>query len=332
MLYSLKKFDLDEVARERLRIITFYKEYGEKATVKAFGADRKTIYIWRRRLKQGGFHLVSLVPSSTQPKRLRRMVTDTRILEFIKSWRERYPRLGKEKIKPLLDNYCRSLSIASISESTIGKVIKRNHYFFQKIGKVYHNPNCKWNEAKREKRLRVKHSPSHLDFGHIQSDTIFTITNGIKNYFYSAIDTRSKFGLVLNYRSLNSRNMKDFYTKFKSVYPGEIKDWQTDNGLEHLGEMDYKLKQEGIPHYFTYPRCPKINGVVERFNRTLRENLIDVYIDLIHDKILFNRKLSEFVIFYNTQRAHNTLGGKSPLDFLISEKGLSKNSVTYTLC
>jgi transposase InsO family protein len=202
------------------------------------------------------------------------MATLPQILEFIKALRTDHPRLGKEKIKPLLDEYCLGQGIPSIKESTIGKVIKRKNYFFQKQGKIYHNPASKWNQKAKVKRLRVKHPPSHLTNGHIQSDTVLRITNGIKDYFYSAIDTRMKFSLTLNYLTLNSRNNKDFYLKFKSCYPGDIKDWQSDNGLENLGEFDDQLERDGIPHLFTYPRCPKINGVVERYNRTLQEEFI----------------------------------------------------------
>jgi hypothetical protein len=63
------------------------------------------------------------------------MTTDSRIVAFIRNLREEHPHLGKTKIKPLLDKYCRSLGIASISASTIGKVIQRNRLFFQKQGR-----------------------------------------------------------------------------------------------------------------------------------------------------------------------------------------------------
>lgn len=331
MLSSLKVFDSSDVAKEKLRIINFYKQHGEKLTKEAFGVDRKLVYVWKKSLKKGNNHLSSLVPKSTRPKRVRRMTTDVKILEFIRSYREEYPNLGKEKIKPLLDTYCKTVSVTPIAEATIGKVIKRNNYFFQKKGKIYHNPGSKWNTRKKTKRLRLKHPPSHLDQGHIQADTILRIINGVKEYFYCAIDAKNKFALVLNYRNLNSRNMKDFFFKFKTCYPGHIKDWQTDNGLENLGEFELELQKENIPHFFSYPRCPKINGIVERFNRTIQESFIDNNLDIFHDKILFNRKLAKYLVFYNTVRPHKSLGLQSPLDYIISHGGMSNISVAYTI-
>ena len=59
------------------------------------------------------------------------MEVDLRIIEYIKSLREAHYRLGKRKIKPLVDEYCSQLGIKSISVSTIGKVIKRHNLFFK---------------------------------------------------------------------------------------------------------------------------------------------------------------------------------------------------------
>lgn len=317
------------VAKTRKHILDFYREYGEAATRKAFGVDRKLIYVWKQRLKANP-SLLSLNPLSTRPRTVRSMNTHPQISAFIKDLRLKYPRLGKEKIKPLLDRHCLKLGLTSISVSTIGKVIKRNHYFYRKPGRIYHLPGSKWEQTKARKRLRVKYAPSHRECGHIQSDTVLKITNGIKEYFYSAIDTKLKFGLTLNYKSLNSLNNRDFYLKFKNVYPGTIRDWQTDNGQENLGEFDKELIRDGIPHLFTYPRCPKINGVIERYNRTIQEEFIDNHLDIIHDRIRFNQKLAEYVIFYLTERVHKSIGNKTPIDYLIEQLGMSKKTVTYT--
>ena len=139
-----------------------------------------------------------------------------------------------------------------------------------------------------------------------------------------------KFTLTLNYKSLTSRNNKDFYQRFKSVYPGTIKDWQTDNGSENLGEFDQVLEKDRIPHFFSYPHCPKINAYIERYNRTIQEEFIDNNLDIMHDKILFNQKLADYLIWYNTKRPHKSLGLKSPLQYLIEKGGMSHKYLTYT--
>ncbi|MFC1521601.1 integrase core domain-containing protein [Elusimicrobiota bacterium] len=144
------------------------------------------------------------------------------------------------------------------------------------------------------------------------------------------MDAKSKFALTLNYKRLSSRNMQDFYKRFKSVYPHRIRVWQSDNGSEHLGEFDEQLKRDNLPHLFSYPRCPKVNTYVERYNRTIQEEFIDSHLDVIHDKELFCKALADYVIFYNTQRPHHSLGMKTPLEFLVSEIKMSQMCVTYT--
>lgn len=69
----------------------FYEEYGEKATLEAFGVDRKLIHKWRKRLLENGGHLSALVPLSTRPHRVRRSTIPQEIIKFIKEMRERSP-------------------------------------------------------------------------------------------------------------------------------------------------------------------------------------------------------------------------------------------------
>ncbi len=81
---------------------------------------------------------------------------------------------------------------------------------------------------------------------------------------------------------------------------------------------------------FSYPRCPKINTYIERYNRTIHEEFIDNNLDVIHDKPSFNQRLADYLIFYNTQRPHKSLGLKSPVEYLIANGGMSQMSLTYT--
>jgi transposase InsO family protein len=331
MLYSLRYFSGNGVARQRMNILQFYERYGERATKEAFGADRKLISKWRKRLKGKQGKLEALTPASTRPKRTRRSEIPVKIIDFIRTLREKHPKLGKEKIKPLLDEYCQEKEIGTISESTIGNVIKRHKLFFQRSGRVYHDPGSQFARKKKvDRRIKIKRSPRGVDFGHIISDTLERVTEGVKDYFYNAIDVKSRFALTLNYKRLTSKNMKDFYERFQSVYPAEIRVWQSDNGGENLGDFDAQLKRDEIVHLFSYPRCPKINAYVERYNRTVQEEFINNHLDSIHDKKLFNSELAEYLIFYNTKRVHKSLGKKAPLAYLIEQGVLSQMCLTYT--
>jgi len=333
VLKSMRRFSKDEVAQERLKIIEFYKEHGEKTTKEAFGVNRKTVFVWKKRLKESGNSLASLIPTSTTPKTQRRMTTNPNIVSEIRKLREKYPRLGKEKIKPLLNKYCLKEGLTPISISTIGKVIKRNNFFFQKSGKIYHNPNSGWakNKAKRAKRNRIKYAPKPNTVGYLEMDTILRFVDGIRYYFYCAVDVKGKFAFALPYKHLNSQNTVDFFKKIEYVFPFPIKTVQTDNGLEFLGDFEDYLKKRNILHVFIYPRCCRINGVVERFNKTIQENFIDNNLDIIHNPKLFTRKLIDYLLFYNTERVHDAHGNlKSPMDYLISEGVMSKMSATHT--
>ena len=69
---------------------------------------------------------------------------------------------------------------------------------------------------------------------------------------------------------------------------------------------------------FLYHRCPRINGYVERANRTLQEEFIDYALDLLfQDLPNFNSELMKYLIFYNTKRAHRGLNNLSPIDYVL---------------
>ena len=96
--------------------------------------------------------------------------------------------------------------------------------------------------------------------------------------------------------------------------------------------MQEKLKQDGIKQVFSYPRCPKINAYVERFNRTIKEEFIDENAILFREKELFNNLLSDWLIYYNLERPHFSLDLLSPLQFINLNYKMSHMYLTNTIC
>ncbi|MBU1256069.1 integrase core domain-containing protein, partial [Patescibacteria group bacterium] len=49
------------------------------------------------------------------------------------------------------------------------------------------------------------------------------------------------------------------------------------------GVFDKYCKENSLTHKWTYPHSPKINGVIERFNRSIQEEWLDMYQDEMLD-------------------------------------------------
>jgi len=330
----LKTITHNQIVQERLNLIKFFDEFGPAATKKAFGYCRATIYLWKQRYKRSGNNPASLIPKSKRPQHFRRMEVDSLIISFIRDLREKYPRLGKEKIKPLLDTHCLQESLPTISVSTIGKVIKRNHLSFYLRGKVYHNPASSYALNRRERRRKSRISskvkaqqPGEL----LQLDTIVRFEDGVKRYLVTAVDLFSRFSFALTYRSLSSRMALDFYRRLERVSPFRIQAIKTDNGLEFLGEFDNHLARQGVTHYFSYPRTPQSNSYIERFNRTLQEEFVESNLEYLEDTTTFNDRLIDYLIFFNTIRPHQALNLLTPMGYLIANHLVSNMCATRTV-
>ena len=330
---NILAYSISDEAKFRLEVINHFNKFGLDSTKQAFKISKASIYRWKQCLRINNNQQSSLIPKSRKPNRVRQMTTDLRLLEFISDLRKLHPRLGKRKIKVLLDKYAFSLGIKPLAVDTIGKVIKRNHLFYQKQGRRYHNPNSKHAQSKVNYKTKVKRSPSMINSGYIEIDTIALFVDGIKRYVYHALDVQNKFDFAYTYNKLNSFNTVDFFKKLEIIYPlsSGIKTVQTDNGLEFLGSFNCYLDQRQIKHLFIYPRCPKINGFIERSNRSLKEEFINDNIDLlITDLDLFNRKLIEHLVWYNTVRPHQTLNFMSPIDYLLKRYPESQMYTAHT--
>jgi len=331
-LFSAGRFLKSEIAQNRLKVVDFSKKYSIKAATDAFGVSRATIFRWRRCLKESQGRLDSLIPKSRKPKRVRQMKITPDIVTFIRTLREEHPRIGKEKVKKFLDEYCSKRGIKPVSVSTIGKIIKRYDLTFAPTKLNYHNPQSGWATRKVNYKSKVRHSPKSTEPGYIEIDTITKFIQGIKRYILNAIDISGKFQFAYAFKSSSSRNTVAFFKKLETVYPCEsgIKVVQTDNGPEFLGEFNKYLKKRNIKHNFIYPRCPRVNGYIERANRTLQEEFIDLHLNLLAEDIdEFNRRLMDYLVWYNTERPHSSLNNLTPIDFLL--KYYPESRTIYTI-
>ena len=115
---------------------------------------------------------------------------------------------------------------------------------------------------------------------------------------------------------LTERTMQDVCTALPRLlgqFPFPIRCIQSDNGSEFQSDVTHLLAARGIRHTHTRPRCPHLNGKVERVQRTCAEEFWDGVVP--GPLATWERALQAYVRFYNTARLHSALGYDTPARF-----------------
>jgi transposase InsO family protein len=316
-----------DIIQKRLEVVEFFKKHGLEPTIDAYEVSRATIYRWKAKLDGKG-KLKSLSPKSTKPHKYRksRILQDSFYVETVFDIRSEHPGIGKDKIKVLLDSECRLEKRHTISQSCIQSIInmlKRQGRISNDIKLCVRGGTEKLYEAKRKDKKRKNRrgafnpkNPGEL----IQLDCVIKIINGVRRYIISAIDYKSAFSFSFAYKSLSSNSAKNFFKMFEYVAPFKIQKVQTDNGAEFLKHFDDYLKNMGITHFYTYVRHPQQNGKIERYNRTIQEEFADYNLDLLaYDIDEYNKKMVDYLLFYNLDRPHFSLGQIPPMKYIVGK-------------
>lgn len=315
-------------AEERARILTFWKAHGDEATKGAFGASRSTLFRWQALLKKGGGKLEALVPKSTAPKIKRKRVIPKAVENLIINERSR-ERIGKEKIARLLKDD----GIAIISPSTAGRMIvdlKQRGKLPDPVRLTLNGKTGKLMERKPKKSKLKLRSKGH-EGALVKADTIIRFKDGIKRYILTAIDLESEFAFAYAYTTHASSHAADFMRIFNDVAPVSLTHIQTDNGSEFADHFELFCDQNDIVHFHAYPRSPKMNAEIERFNRTLSDAFIATHRHLLaYDLEEFNRQLIDWLLWYNTRRPHWSIGLISPLRYICNKLTPKESQMCWT--
>jgi putative transposase len=91
-----------------------------------------------------------------------------------------------------------------------------------------------------------------------------------------------------------------------------------DNGPELISEeLRRWARRHGIEQRFIQPGKPMQNGLIERFNRTYRQEVLNCYIFETLSEV--RRMTADWMARYNTQRPHEALGNLSPQHYLMAQ-------------
>ena len=137
----------------------------------------------------------------------------------------------------------------------------------------------------------------------------FRTVNVIDDFNREALGIRAGF-------SLPAERVTEFLDEIAGMrgYPNELR---VDNGPENIsGTMSKWALKNGVKINFIQPGKPAQNGYIERFNRTYREEILNMYLfyDINHVQAITD----EWLVKYNGERPHESLGDLTPWQF--SEK------------
>lgn len=142
----------------------------------------------------------------------------------------------------------------------------------------------------------------------VQFDTIhFVDRYSQKTYVYTALDVYSRYGFALKSEKSNCHKSVSFLKKVINYFPFEISCIQTDNGSEFGLHFSDATKRQGISHRHIHPRSPNENGHLERFNRTIQEEMPTNSLCILTEK-----DIDKYLTHYNTKRMHMGINFKTP--------------------
>lgn len=153
-------------------------------------------------------------------------------------------------------------------------------------------------------------------------DTIERRKDGLARYLVTCIDLASRFSFALAFRTRASAQAALTLHCAQIVLPVPVRRVLSDNGGEFAKDFHDAIARQGLVHWHTTPRTPKMNAHCERFNRTLQEEFVDYHEALLFDDLdAFNDRLFEWLHWYNAERPHHALALRTPLDILADQLG-----------
>jgi transposase InsO family protein len=286
--------------RLKLVVLEFAQHLGVTKACREFNVPRSSYYRWKQKYeKQGrsGLYRERPVPIH-QPSR-----TSPEVVQKILEMRAEH-QMGALRIMYYLERY----HGIKVSESTVSRVLKAHG--------VERLPKTAPRRALHTKRY-AKTVPGH----HVQVDVKFLQLKDragkpVKRYQYTAIDDATRIRALQIFPEHNQARAIQFMDYVVQKFPFRINTVRTDRGHEFQARFHWHVEDQGMRHVYIKPQTPQLNGKVERSHRTDQTEFYQLL--TYTDDIDLNAKLKAWENFYNYDRPHLSLAGKTPYEVMKS--------------
>lgn len=298
-------------AKVRLKWFCYYENHDHNVslTCRYFGISRQTFYRWKRRYDPRD--LSSLEDRASSPKKRRGRTWTVEQVEAVRKLREEYPRWGKDKLKVMLEGRRVYLSV-----SMVGRILS----YLKGRGVLREPIRAIKTRQRRWKRpygvRKPKDYPVVAPGDLVQLDTLdLRPEPGVVLKQFTTRDVVSRWDVLeLAYRATATTSARLLDPILERI-PFKVKALQVDGGSEFMAEFEEECQSRGIRLFVLPPRSPKLNGAVERANRTHTE-------EFYHWSVApptvaeLGKELRQWERIYNTVRPHQALGYLTPKQFL----------------
>jgi putative transposase len=302
-------------AKRRFTVLSWHWGHGSNVslTVRHFDVSRSSIYVWLKRYQARG--ATGLEDRSRRPARVRQPTWSPELEARVCELREANPRWGKDVLTPILRR-----EGVQVSVSMVGRILRRLKCQGRLLPATTADPHIKSvlyvrPHARRKPRDYVPQAPGDL----VQVDSAHVHWTGLAQVYkhFSARDYVSRWDVLGVYGRATATTAAAFLEELVERTPFEVKAIQVDGGSEFKAEFEAACAAKGLQLFVLPPRSPKLNGRVERAQRTHKEEFYQVIeppdglSDLRAQLLLQEQR-------YNTYRPHQALGYLTPQQWLLA--------------
>jgi transposase InsO family protein len=295
----------------RLRIMLWYEEHGRNAalTCRHFGVSRDTFYRWRRRYE--AFGVGGLEDGSHRPRQVRKPTWTKELEKAVLELRQLTPGWGKDKLAVLLREQG-----WQCSTSMVGRILRH----LKLSGRLVEAPGADpWHPRRPFVRpYGVRKPKAYLADGPgaiVQVDTVHvSLFSRLTFKHFTACDVFTRWQVLEAHGRATAHAAAGFLDTIVKRMPFPVRAIQVDGGSEFMAEFEDACRERGILLFVLPPRSPKLNGHVERSNRTHREEFY-CRLPYIDNLTKLNKRLRKWEDLHNTYRPHQALGQLTPLAF-----------------
>jgi transposase InsO family protein len=307
---------LSKRAKQRLKWLDYRQTHTVTQTCRHFDIPRSTLNRWQQRFDPRD--LSTLEDRSSRPHTMRQPGAlwagwGVREVDAVRTLRERYPRWGKAKLAVLLARQGIVLAV-----SMIGRILShlRQRRLLIEPRPMRATPRARHARPHAQRKAKGVAIPKERPGDLIEIDTmrLFPLP-GVTRYHFSAVDVVSRFGVVGVRGVATAGTATAFLAEVHARMPFAIKGIQIDGGSEFMAEFEAECQAQAIPLWVLPPHSPKLNGHVERINRTFREEWWECD-DGAVDLTAMHAAGREGEDVYNRVRPHQSLGMRTPVAFL----------------